>query len=253
MAFTYELFNKKADIYAESRAGYSNNYINLLCKIISSENIVVAADIAAGTGIHTKILSKYIRKVYAIEPNNDMRKKLESQSINSNIKIINGTSDNTFLEDKSVDLISIAQAFQLLDLKKTRKECERILKKNGKVILLWNSKETQTALYSETKKILKKYSTIYNENIHSFCFKPDSFNTFFGYQPIFYKFIDDGVNYLTKEQFIGRALSASYSLIEEDDFYNKYIRELDRVFEEHAYNGLVYAPLSTIIYIGELK
>lgn len=182
-----------------------------------------------------------------------MRKKLESQIVSNNIKVINGTSDNTLLENKSIDLISIAQAFQLLDLKKTREECKRILKKNGKVILVWNSKETQTALYSETKKILKKYSTIYNESIHSFSFNENSFNTFFGHQPTFYKFIDDGINYLTKEQFIGRALSASYSLIKEDKFYNEYVEELEQVFEKYASNGLVYAPLSTIIYIGNLK
>ena len=75
---------------------------------------------------------------------------------------------------------------------------------------------------------------------------------FFKEQPRFYKFIDDGLNYLTEEEYIGRALSASYSLTNKDSKYNLYISDLRKVFHKYAQGNLVYFPLSTIVYIGEI-
>ena len=104
----------------------------------------------------------------------------------------------------------------------------------------------------ETQKTKKKYSKVYKDDIHSFSFEKDSFNNFFKEQPRFYKFIDDGLNYLTEEEYIGRALSASYSLTNKDSKYNLYISDLRKVFHKYAQGNLVYFPLSTIVYIGEI-
>ena len=43
---------------------------------------------------------------------------------------------NYVLDRIPVSYTHLAQAFQLLDLEKTKKECQRILKKSGKVILI---------------------------------------------------------------------------------------------------------------------
>lgn len=134
--FNYEIFNEKAVIYDKTRARYSNNYINLLCKEIYENKIKIAVDIAAGTGINTTILSKYVNQVIAIEPNKDMYKQLKRNILEKNTCLINTTAQHTTLLDNSVDLITVAQAFQLLDLKDTKKEFKRILKKRGKVILV---------------------------------------------------------------------------------------------------------------------
>lgn len=83
-------------------------------------------------------------------------------------------------------------------------------------------------------------------------FKQSSFSNFFSKPPEFYKFIDDGVHFLTKTEFIGRALCASYSLPKSNNNYNAYIDALDYVYDKFSVNGLVYAPLSTIIYVGEI-
>lgn len=83
-------------------------------------------------------------------------------------------------------------------------------------------------------------------------FKQSSFSHFFSNSPEFYEFIDDGVHFLTKTEFIGRALCASYSLSKNDKKYDAYIEALGHVYDKFSVNGLVYAPLSTIIYAGEI-
>lgn len=250
---SFENFNDKAVIYAQTRSSYSNNYLNIFCKHLASQTDSCVADIAAGTGINTKLISKYCRLVYAIEPNKDMLNQCRKycQEI-ENIKYIEKTSEETGLSDKSINIITIAQAFQLLDLEKTKKECQRILKKSGKVILVWNSKESKSDFFYETEKVLLQFCPLYKRSIHVMDFKQNSFSKFFINPPEFYKFLDDGVHFLTKKEFIGRALCASYSLSPNDQKYNAYIEALDHVYDKFSVNGLVYAPLSTIIYAGEI-
>lgn len=252
-SLSYENFNDKAQIYAQTRASYSNNYLNLFCKYVAAQPESYVADIAAGTGINTKLISKYCRKIYAIEPNKDMLNECQKYCRGKeNIKYIEKTSEETGLLDESVNIITIAQAFQLLNSEKTRKECQRILKKSGKVILVWNSKETKNEFFYETEKILLQFCPLYKRSIHVMDFTQNSFSDFFSKQPEFYKFIDDGAHYITKAEFIGRALCASYSIFKDDKNYNAYISALNTIFDKFADNGLVYAPLSTIVYVGEL-
>lgn len=250
---SFENFNDKAQIYAQTRASYSNNYLNIFCKNLTLQTDSYVADIAAGTGINTKLISKFCKMIYAVEPNSDMLNECRRycQGL-KNIEYFEKTSENTGLPDKSVDIITIAQAFQLLDLEKTKKECQRILKKSGKVILVWNSKESKNDFFYETEKILLQFCPLYNRSLHVINFEQNSFPQFFSKSPEFYKFIDDSAHFLTKNEYIGRALCASYSPFKYDKNYNKYIEALEHVYNIFSTNGLVYAPLSTVIYVGEI-
>lgn len=250
---TFTNFNEKAQIYSKTRAGYSNNYINVFCEQLSMQQDSVVVDIAAGTGINTKQIAKYCKKIYAVEPNSDMMNqcKLYCGSM-QNIEYIVGTSENTTLPTNSANIITIAQAFQLLDLERTKCECQRLIRKDGKVILVWNSKETKNEFFYETEKILLKYCPLYSRKIHVLNFKPDSFSNFFKNTPLFYRFRDDGAHFLTKDEFVGRALCASYSLSKNDSNYSSYVIALEDLFDRFAINNLVYAPLSTIVYVGDV-
>lgn len=250
---SYKNFDDKAQIYAQTRASYSNNYLNIFCKYLTLQADSYVADIAAGTGINTKLISKFCKMIYAVEPNKDMLNECRKycQEL-KNIKYVEKTSEETGLPDKSIDIITVAQAFQLLDLEKTKKECQRILKTSGKIILVWNSKESKNDFFYETEKVLLQFCPLYKRSIHAINFEQNSFPHFFSKPPEFYKFIDDGAHFLTKNEFIGRALCASYSLFKYDKNYNAYIEALDHVYNKFSTNGLVYAPLSTIMYVGEI-
>lgn len=250
---TYNNFNDKAEIYAKTRASYTNNYINIFCRTLVSQHGAIIADVAAGTGIHTKQISKFCSHVYVVEPNNDMLNQCKKHCEGiGNLTFLGGTSDQTQLESQSVNIITIAQAFQLLDMERTRKECQRILKPNGKVILLWNSKEYRDGFFYDTEEILLEFCPVYKRNIHALKFSDHTFDSFFVGKPEFHKFLNDGNHYITKDEFIGRALCASYSLQKDDSNYQMFINCLAMVFDKHAKNNLVYAPLSTIIYVGDV-
>lgn len=129
------LYENKAKKYSISRPGYAYEAINFIIERTHKECVV--ADIGAGTGILTIELAKNFDKVYAIEPNREMSDELLKKNI-SNIKILNTYAENTKLNDDSIDIICVAQAFHWFDEELFKKECSRILRDDGKIFIIHN-------------------------------------------------------------------------------------------------------------------
>ncbi len=56
----------------------------------------------------------------------------------------------------------------------------------------------------------------------------------------------------SKESFVGRNLSASYALKENDVNYTAYVNELEKLFDKHSKDGTVIMPNFTRSYIGTI-
>lgn len=54
----------------------------------------------------------------------------------------------------------------------------------------------------------------------------------------------------SKEMFINRMLSASYSLTEQDKNFSEYINVLEQLFNKYSIDGVLTMPNETIAYIG---
>jgi len=104
------------------------------------------ADFGAGSGFYSKVASErvgYSGKVYAIEVQKDLVKKLESDLQSwgiSNVECIWGdieTRGGTKISDHSMDAVIISNVlFQAEDKLGLIDEARRVLKKNGKVLLI---------------------------------------------------------------------------------------------------------------------
>jgi ubiquinone/menaquinone biosynthesis C-methylase UbiE len=104
------------------------------------------ADFGAGTGFYSKAVSEkvgYTGKVYAIEVQKDLVKKLESDIKHwgiSNIDCIWGDIEKrggTKISDSSIDVVIVSNIlFQVEDKLGLIDEAKRVLKKGGKVLLI---------------------------------------------------------------------------------------------------------------------
>src|SRR5579863_1519490 len=87
----------------------------------------VVADIGSGTGISTELFLRFGNKVFAVEPNREMRSKAEELLAGeAGFVSMDGTAEATGLADSSVDLIVAGEAFHWFDPIRTRAEFVRI-------------------------------------------------------------------------------------------------------------------------------
>jgi SAM-dependent methyltransferase len=128
-------FAAGADAYERGRAGYPPEAIALLARelAIGPESTVV--DLAAGTGKLTRQLLPLGARVTAIEPLAAMRERL-ARSV-PGVAVLDGTAERTGLDDQSVDVVLVAQAFHWFDAPAAIAEIHRVARVGLGV--LWNA------------------------------------------------------------------------------------------------------------------
>lgn len=132
-----EEFTGRAQAYTEARPGYPDEAMEYIRNLTPPD--AVFADVGAGTGKFTALLARYEYKIYAVEPNADMREQLKTNLAPfPKVKIINGTAEATTLPDRCVDVITCAQALNWFDIAVFQAECRRIGKHGVFVISLYN-------------------------------------------------------------------------------------------------------------------
>ena len=165
---------------------------------------------------------------------------------------VNGNAENTTIDDNSVDYITVAQAFPWFDREKFKKECQRILKPEGKVILVWNNRDNKNELVIENYEVNRKYCPNFkgfSGGMHD-KISEDDFSDFFNGKYETKVFSNDLI--FDMDGFIGRNLSASYSLKSNDEQYNNYINELKKIYEKYSHKGQLIMPNLTRSYVGDV-
>lgn len=84
--------------------------MDYLYSVVAITNKSVLADIGYGTGILTRRLLEKGNTVYAVEPNDNMRRTAEQSLCDyRNFVSVCGIAKNTTLADQSIDFITVAQ------------------------------------------------------------------------------------------------------------------------------------------------
>jgi len=251
MASTVERFSNRVENYVKYRPGYPSEILQLFCDEMSLETNSVIADIGAGTGISARIFLENGNPVFAVEPNEAMRnaaaKFLEDYR---KIILVDGTSENTNLENDSVDFIVAAQAFHWFKQEDARKEFKRILRDKGYVALIWNERQLDsTDFLREYESFLHKYATDYKEVRHENVSKTVIGNFF---QTNFQQKTFQMSQIFDYEGLEGRLLSSSYTPTAENPRFEPMIKEVKRLFTKHQKDGRIHFLYDTNVYYGQL-
>lgn len=247
-----EKFTNKSALYSKYRPRYPEAAIRLLKASAETGSAAVVADVGAGTGILTKQLAGHVKKVYAVEPNRDMRAACQKYCHSEkNIEVVNGSAEQTTLADKSADLITVAQAFHWFDKEKTKHEFRRILKPHGKAALIWNSREENEPLIKEDRLLFERLCPNFTGFSGGSRFSEQAYDDFFKIgSRAYHVFPNDLI--MTIDDYIGRNLSASYAPFKGDENYKYFIEGLTRLFNKYSRKGRLVFPQKTYLYIGEV-
>lgn len=245
-------FSSRVDDYVRSRPGYPPEVIALLERDCGLTSSAVVADIASGTGIFTRVLLEHGNRVFAVEPNPDMRRAGEEQLASyPGFTSVDGTAEATTLPNQSVDIVTAAQAAHWFDREKARREFIRILKPAGWTVLIWNERRTDsTAFLRDYENLLLACGTDYKEVRHERT--TAVIGGFFAPSPYQERVFDmrQEFDYPALE---GRLLSSSYTPQAGHPNHQPMLRELRCIFDAHAAQGRVSFEYNTRVYYGKLS
>lgn len=244
-------FSSRVNDYVRYRPGYPADVLAFLKNECGLRREHIVADIASGTGIFTRMLLENGNRVFAVEPNPEMRAAGEKFLAGfPNLTSVAGTAEATTLTPRSVDLVTAAQAAHWFNRQKARAEFVRILKPGGWAVLLWNERKTDgSGFLRDYEQLLLTYGTDYREVRHERTtaeiadfFAPSKFEscTFTMSQECDYPALQ------------GRLLSSSYTPQAGQSNYAPMLEELRRIFEAHQVNGGVSLVYDTRVFYGQL-
>lgn len=240
-------FDSKAEAYSKGRPSYPKELFAFLKEKFGLGKNSTVADIGSGTGIFTEQLAKVCGKVYAVEPNKDMRQAAEVRlKILSNVVSVDGAAEETTLENGSVDFVTAAQAFHWFDVEAFGRECRRILKSGGRVFLVWNRRDMDAEINRRLHDVCKKFCPDFTGFTGGENNDEKKIRVFYG-KAFGQEEFRNPVTY-TRERFVSRCLSSSYSIGESDIGYNDYLRSLNEVFDEYAKGETLTVPNSAVVY-----
>jgi SAM-dependent methyltransferase len=245
-------FSSRVENYAKYRPGYPPGILEILKSDCGLTEESLIADIGSGTGLLSEVFLKNGNVVFGLEPNEIMRAKAEDllKSFRK-FRSISAAAESTKLPDKSVDFITAGQAFHWFNREAAKREFGRILKANGWVVLVWNARRLKaTAFLRDYEGLLLRYSPDYpvvrHENVD------DEIGEFFAPQPM--KLVSlENVQRFDFEALKGRLCSSSYAPEPGNPNFERMLKDLQEIFNEHNEKGVVNFDYDTRVYYGRLR
>lgn len=243
-------FSSRVENYVRYRPSYPLEVIETLqeeCRLDSSS---LVADIGSGAGALTELFLRNGNRVFAVEPNREMREAAERRLMGyAGFRSIAGKAEATALDDKCADFVVVGQAFHWFDIEETRREFLRILKTPGWTMVVWNEREFQTTPFLIAyDQLLQRHAPDYARATHKRIYDT-TLGDFFGSRG----FITRTFSYrqaLDYEGVKGRLQSSSYTPEPGHPNHEAMIEELKRIYQAYAVNGQVTMEYITRMYYG---
>ena len=251
MSKNTERFSDRVENYIKYRPGYPPEVLKYLNEKIGFNSDGVVADIGSGTGISAEMFLTNGNKVYAVEPNNEMREAADKLlSEYPHYFSVNGTSEATTIAGQSIDLIVAAQAFHWFDSEAFKIECRRISRGGAYCLLIWNERKVESDFEKAYEELLLKYANDYlqvdhrnvkEKDIEAF-FTPGTVLTEVLYNQQVFDY--EGVK--------GRLLSSSYAPNVGEPNFEPMIAYLREIFDKYQTGGRVSFSYDCKLFLGQI-
>jgi len=248
-------FSDRVENYVRYRPGYPADVIDVLARETGLTPQSEIADIGSGTGISSELFLRNGNTVFGVEPNTEMREAADRLlAAYPCFHSVPARAEATTLCDASVDYVTAGQAFHWFDPLLARTEFARILRHRGWVVLLWNARRLDSTPFLRAyDAMLERYGTDYRQVRHQ-NLDVERLRALFdgelGHAFQLRKLYNE--QRFDFEGLRGRLLSSSYTPTASHPGYLPMLRELKRIFDEHAQGGSVAIEYDTEIYFGHL-
>jgi SAM-dependent methyltransferase len=142
-------FSSAAEVYERARPSYPDDAVAWLVSRAELGPGRTVLDVGAGTGKLTRLLVPCGARVVAVEPLDEMRALIEG------CETVAATAEELPFADGSVDAITVAQAFHWFDHDRALPEFHRVLKPEGSLVLIWNSRDLDDPVQLQVEELLR--------------------------------------------------------------------------------------------------
>lgn len=253
MVDSKQRFSTRVADYIKHRPDYPRALLVFLRDGLGLKSSSVVADIGAGTGILTRLFLENGNHVFAVEPNDEMRRAAgQVLAKYDGFHSVKGSAEATMLESESVDAIVAGQSFHWFDVARAREELTRILKPDGWAVMIWNYLLTErTDFLREYDELLVEYGTDYLQ-IRKGWDDAASLTEFYGAgNHEVEKF--DNRQVLNYEGLRGRLLSSWFAPQTGEAKHDAMMTSLSEIYARHAVDNQVEMIYETRMYYGRLK
>lgn len=145
-------FSSTADAYERGRPDYPPSAVRWLTERLELREGTVVVDLAAGTGKLSRPLRDSGARVIAVEPVEAMRK-----DVGPGIEALDGTAEAIPLGDGAADALTVGQAFHWFDGDVALTEIHRVLRRAGRLALIWNVRRMEDPIHLAIEELIAPY------------------------------------------------------------------------------------------------
>jgi amino acid adenylation domain-containing protein len=242
-------FDGRAAHYAR-RWDYAPEAIDAILAITQLGPGAAMADLGAGPGTLSRLFAERLGRIYAVEPNPDMRSAASAALQGHNGVVVSaGFAEATGLPDHCVDLAAAGRSLHWFDPAPTRRELQRILRPGGWLAML-QIRTTDSALREAMDQLHHRPGgwgpPDYWKDMPEF----DAAAFFDGLDFISLRF--PGYEKETWPEFLARVQSFSWTPQPGHPAYAEFESAARAIFEAHAVSGVLGVTVATEVLIKQL-
>jgi ubiquinone/menaquinone biosynthesis C-methylase UbiE len=222
-------FDRGAEVYEQARPTYPRDAVAWLAESLHIDAGTRVADVAAGTGKLTRLLTPFEPALVAVEPVVGMRTTYAEMC--PGIPMVAATAEQLPFAGRSLDAITVAQGFHWFDGPVALVEFARVLRPGGRLGLIWNARDRSNDLVDQLWSIMDRVEKRAPWRMHE-----RWSDSAFVDAPQFGNLTEATFHHeqvLTPEQVLGRFRSVSHISVLPPDQQDQVIGEIRRVLETH--------------------
>jgi ubiquinone/menaquinone biosynthesis C-methylase UbiE len=248
-----ERFSSRVEAYRRFRSRYPREIIPVLAERCGLTRESIVADVGAGTGMLAELFLENGNRVFAVEPNPDMRAACEELVARyPHLTCIDGTAEDTRLADHSANFVAVGRALHWFDQEKCRPEFVRILHEGGWVVLASQGPHTRTEpVIREFQTIMKVHGLDYEHMRKRYDIESAARDFFAGGE--FHEIEFASPEEMTYEGLEGLTLSLSVTPQPGHPGFPPMQRALREYFTRHGSGGKIRMPMTCKIHFGHLR
>ncbi len=210
-----------------------------------------ACDVGAGAAHLTLELAKLGLRIWAVEPNDAMRRNGTRRTADyPGVQWFEGIGEDTGMEAAKFDLVTFGSSFNVCDRQKALIETSRILKPGGYFACMWNHRDLSDPLQQKIEAVIK-------QNIPNYAYgtRREDQTAVIDASGLFgeVQFISGQVTHrLSAEDFIEGRKSHGTVYRQSPDVFEKIIGDIREVVE-NLHQETIAVPYTTRIWMAQKK